>query len=195
MDLNENYWDSKYNEKTTGWDVGYITTPIKEYIDQIKNKKLKVLIPGGGNSYEAEYLHDQGFNNVFVVDIAKAPLLNLQKRVPEFPSDHLIWKDFFKLDMDFDLILEQTFFCALEPGLRPDYVKKMYQLLRRNGKLVGLLFDDPMYTDHPPFGGNKGDYEILFKPYFEINIMGLSYNSVPERHGKELFIKLIKLEL
>jgi methyl halide transferase len=195
MDLNENYWDSKYNEKTTGWDVGYITTPIKEYIDQIKDKKLKVLIPGGGNSYEAEYLHDQGFSNVFVVDIARTPLLNLQKRVPEFPSDHLIRKDFFKLDMEFDLILEQTFFCALEPSLRPDYVKKMYQLLRRNGKLVGLLFDDPLYTDHPPFGGKKGDYEILFKPYFDIGIMGLSYNSVPERQGQELFIKLIKLEL
>ncbi len=195
MDLNENYWDSKYNENTTGWDLGYITTPIKEYIDQIKAKKLKVLIPGGGNSYEAEYLHDQGFNNVFVVDIAKTPLLNIQKRVPGFPSDHLIRKDFFKLDMEFDLILEQTFFCALEPGLRPDYVKKMYQLLRRNGKLVGLLFDDPLNTDHPPFGGSKGDYEVLFKPYFEINTIALSYNSVPERQGIELFIKLIKLEL
>ena len=65
MDLNEDYWDSRYHEKTTGWDVGYITTPIKEYIDQIIDKSLKVLIPGGGNSYEAEYLHHQGFNNVF----------------------------------------------------------------------------------------------------------------------------------
>jgi len=195
MDLNENYWDSRYREKTTGWDVGNITTPIKEYIDQITDKNLKVLIPGGGNSYEAEYLHNQGFYNVFVVDVANTPLLNLQNRVPEFPSNHVIRKDFFKLDMEFDLILEQTFFCSLEPGLRPDYVKKMYQLLRRNGKLVGLLFDDPLYTDHPPFGGKKGDYEILFKPYFEINTMDLSYNSVPERQGKELFIKLIKLEL
>jgi thiopurine S-methyltransferase len=195
MDLNEDYWDSRYHEKTTGWDVGYISTPIKEYIDQIKDKKLKVFIPGGGNSYEAEYLHDRGFNNVFVVDVAKTPLLNLQKRVPDFPLDHLIQQDFFKLEMEFDLIIEQTFFCALLPGLRPDYVEKMSQLLRRNGKLVGLLFDDPLYTDHPPFGGNKEDYKTLFKPYFEIDIMALCYNSVPERKGKELFIKLIKIEL
>ncbi len=195
MDLNENYWDSRYLEKTTGWDVGYISTPIKEYIDQIKDKKLKILIPGGGNSYEAEYLHDRGFNNVFVVDVAKTPLLNLQKRVPDFPSDHLIQKDFFKLEMEFDLIIEQTFFCALLPDLRPDYVEKMNQLLRSNGKLIGLLFDDPLYTDHPPFGGKKEDYKTLFKPYFEIDIMALCYNSVPERKGQELFIKLIKIEL
>lgn len=195
MDLNENYWDSRYIEKTTDWDVGYITTPIKEYIDQIKDKNLKFLIPGGGNSYEAEYLHDKGFNNVFVVDVAKTPLLNLQKRVPDFPSDHLIQKDFFKLEMEFDLIIEQTFFCALIPGLRLQYIEKMNQLLRRNGKLVGLLFDDPLYSDHPPFGGNMEDYKILFKPYFEIDIMALCYNSVSGRKGKELFIKLIKLEL
>jgi len=195
MDLNENYWDSRYHEKTIGWDVGYISTPIKEYIDQIKDKKLKILIPGGGNSYEAEYLHDRGFNNVFVVDVAKTPLLNLQKSLPDFSLDHLIQQDFFNLEMEFDLIIEQTFFCALIPGLRPDYVEKMNQLLRRNGKLIGLLFDDPLYTDHPPFGGNKEDYKTLFKPYFEIDIMALCYNSVPGRKGKELFIKLIKLEL
>jgi thiopurine S-methyltransferase len=71
----------------------------------------------------------------------------------------------------------------------------MSQLLRRNGKLVGLLFDDPLYMDHPPFGGNKEDYKTLFKPYFEIDIMALCYNSVVGRKGQELFIKLIKIEL
>lgn len=30
--------------------------PLKVYFDQLTNKDLKILIPGGGNSHEAEYL-------------------------------------------------------------------------------------------------------------------------------------------
>ncbi|SHI83533.1 Thiopurine S-methyltransferase (TPMT) [Algibacter luteus] len=52
----ENYWTQRYNERQTGWDVGKPTTPLKTYIDQLKNKSLKILIPGAGNAYEAEYL-------------------------------------------------------------------------------------------------------------------------------------------
>ena len=100
--------------------------------------------------------------------------------------------DFFKLNNSFDLILEQTFFCALTPKLRDNYVLKMNQLLRPNGKLVGLLFNIPLNKDRPPIGGTKKEYLSYFKTYFKIEIMELSYNSISERTNNELFIKLIK---
>ena len=56
---NKTYWDDKYADNKTGWDIGYISSPLKSYIDQIKNKEISILIPGAGNAYEAEYL----FNN------------------------------------------------------------------------------------------------------------------------------------
>jgi SAM-dependent methyltransferase len=104
----------------------------------------------------------------------------------------LINIDFFKLNNSFDLILEQTFFCALTPKLRDNYVLKMNQILRPNGKLVGLLFNIPLNKDRPPFGGTKKEYLSYFKNYFKIEIMELSYNSISERTNNELFIKLIK---
>ena len=67
MVLNEAFWDNKYKSGKTGWDIGSISTPLKKYFDQLTNKELKILIPGGGNSYEAEYLHKLGFKNVYVV--------------------------------------------------------------------------------------------------------------------------------
>ena len=115
MDLNKNFWDLRYQNNEIGWDIGYISTPLKKYIDQLTDKNIKILIPGGGNSYEAEYLHNLGFKNVFVVDISPTALTNLKNRVPDFPKNHLINIDFFKLNNSFDLILEQTFFCALTP--------------------------------------------------------------------------------
>jgi len=192
MNLYETYWNHKYLQGDTGWDIGRISTPLKQYIDQLTNKDLKILIPGGGNSYEAEYLYKNGFKNVFVADISKAALQNIELRVPDFPKDHLLHGDFFDLEDTFDLIIEQTFFCAINPSLRTQYVLKTNQLLKEKGKLVGLLFNIPLNTDCPPYGGSKDEYQRYFEPYFSIEIMETAHNSIDQRAGNELFIKLIK---
>ena len=192
MNYYEAFWNHKYLSGETGWDIGQVSTPIKEYIDQLSDKNLKILIPGGGNSYEAEYLFENGFNNVFVVDISSIPLKNLAERIPTFPKENLLHADFFELEDTFNLILEQTFFCALDPSLREAYTDKMHQLLKPGGKLVGLLFNIPLNDDKPPFGGNKDEYENLFSEKFKIEKMETAYNSIPPRTGNELFFKLRK---
>jgi len=174
-----------------GWDIGYPSTPLKEYIDQIKDKTLSVLIPGGGNSYEAEYLLKNGFNNVTVVDIAQKAKDGFLKRTPHFPEQQFLVQDFFKMEGSFDLIFEQTFFCALNPSLREAYTKKMHDLLKRDGKLIGVLFDFPL-DDGPPFGGSKEEYLDYFSPCFNVETFECCYNSIPPRQGNEVFMKLFK---
>lgn len=186
--LDSSYWEQRYSENTSRWDLGTISRPIKEYIDQLENKNIRILIPGAGNAHEAEYLWNLGFRKVYVADIAPSPLANIKKRVPDFPSDQLLLADFFDLDQKFDLIIEQTFFCALDPSLRPNYIKQMIQLLPATGKLVGLLFNAPLYDDHPPFGGNMEEYKKLFETAFKIHTLSPAYNSEPSRMERELFI-------
>ncbi len=192
LKLDESFWTGKYLDGYTGWDIGYVSTPLKEYIDQLSDRDLKILIPGGGNSYEAEYLFNKGFTNVFVIDISSIPLENLSKRVASFPKKNLLHLNFFDLNETYDLILEQTFFCAQDPKLRNKYVSKMHQLLKPQGKLVGVLFNIPLNDDKPPFGGNEQEYRSLFEKKFEIDKMEMAYNSIPPRAGNELFIKMIK---
>lgn len=192
MNLSENFWDNRYQKKDIGWDLGTISTPLKTYFDQLTDKNLKILIPGGGNSYEAEYLYKNGFKNIYVVDLSKTALENFRKRVPIFPENQLLHQDFFSLETTFDLIVEQTFFCALNPRLRAQYVAKMATLLKKKGKLVGLLFRVPLYKDHPPFGGSKEEYLVHFKTDFTIVILEDCYNSVANRDNEELFIKFLK---
>ena len=190
--LDKKYWEERYTRQETGWDIGYVSIPIKEYIDQLTNKELKILIPGAGNGYEAEYLFKNGFSNTCVVDLAEQPLKNIKKRIPIFPDNQLIQGDFFDLNKQFDLVIEQTFFCAINPSLRGDYVAKMSEILTTGSKLVGLMFKVPLFTEHPPFGGSKDEYVSLFEDKFDIEIMEEATNSIEPRAGKELFVKLIR---
>lgn len=192
--LDEQYWTDKYVHGNTGWDIGYVSTPIKEYIDQLNDKSLEILIPGAGNAYEAEYLWNEGFKNVTIIDLSDKPLLAFKKRIPEFPKDQLIQSNFFEHNSKYDLIIEQTFFCALDPKLRERYLEKMPTLLKSSGKLVGLLFNIPLFNDRPPFGGHKSEYIPLFSQYLHINKMDEAYNSIPARQGNELWIDLSSIE-
>jgi methyl halide transferase len=185
------FWNDAYKAANQGWDIGYASTPLVAYIDQLKDKTKKILIPGAGNAYEAEYLWAHGFKNLEVCDIAKVPLQNLQQRLIDFPSGQLLNSNFFDLDGQYDLILEQTFFCAIAPVLRPLYIEKMKALLKPTGKLVGVLFDDPnLFEQQPPYKGTKQDYIKLFEPYFKFHTFELCYNSIQPRAGREIFINL-----
>lgn len=186
------YWESTYENGETGWNIGAVSTPIKDYVDQLTHKNLKILIPGAGNAYEAEYLFKQGFSTVFVMDIAKTPLNNLINRIPLFPNEHLLEEDFFQHQGEYDLIIEQTFFCAINPSYRNLYAQKMHELLKVNGQLVGLLFDFPLTEIGPPFGGSYQEYLDTFTPYFNIKILEKSYNSIKPRANREFFIQFKK---
>lgn len=192
MDIfKSDYWGQRYAEGTTGWDAGSITAPIKNYVDQLADKTVKILIPGCGNAHEAAYLHQQGFTNVYVCDWAQEPLDNLKKRLPDFPNNHLLCANFFELqEQNFDYILEQTFFCALPPTLRPDYVKKMRELLSEEGKLVGLLFNFELTEKGPPFGGNIEEYQLHFSKHFSSVQLEECKTSIKPRLGSELFIEI-----
>lgn len=190
LTLNEDFWNNRYRSNETGWDIGQVSTPIKEYIDQLTDKTARILIPGAGNAYEAEYLYRNGFENIHVLDISTLAIQNLRKRIPEFPEEHLHCEDFFAHEGIYDLIIEQTFFCAIDPALRGQYATKMKSLLDHHGKLAGLLFGEEMNTAHPPFGGNREEYLELFRQDFEILVLDDAHNSIPPRAGSELFFIL-----
>jgi SAM-dependent methyltransferase len=191
--LDAAYWEGRYQDKDTGWDIGAVSAPIKAYADQLTDLQLRILIPGCGYGYEAEYLWKKGFKNVYVADYAAEPLKKFHQRVPDFPVAQLLECDFFALEGMYDRILEQTFFCALHPSLRAAYARKISTLLAPGGFLAGVLFDDPLYDDQPPYGGNEQVYKTCFEPYLRVLKMERCYNSIAPRAGRELFVKLAPL--
>jgi len=195
LNLDKNFWSNRYTEKSTGWDLGTVSPPLKMYFDQLTDKSIHILIPGAGNAHEAEYLHNQGFTNVYVADISSLPLDNLKKRCPTFPEKHLLCTDFFEISASFNLIVEQTFFCALNPNLRAMYFQKVHAMLKKDGKIAGVLFSTPLNTDQPPFGGSKEEYLQYFAASFEILHYEKCHNSIVPRADRELFFCLKKKSL
>jgi methyl halide transferase len=189
MEINADFWNERYLNNQLGWDLKSPSTPLKEYIDQLNDKDIKILIPGCGNAYEAEYLIKKGFTNITLIDISEILVKNLQEKFKNDPQVKIINQDFFELEDKFDLILEQTFFCALNPNLRTKYAEKMHQLLYPEGKLVGLLFSIDFNNPFPPFGGSEIEYRELFQSKFLIKRLETAYNSIKPRSGTELFIQ------
>ncbi|MFN7099750.1 MAG: thiopurine S-methyltransferase, partial [Flavobacterium sp.] len=101
--------------------------------------------------------------------------------------------DFFEHQDHYDFILEQTFFCALDPQNRPLYVSKMKELLAPKGVLFGLLFDRD-FESGPPFGGSKLEYQSLFEKDFKIIKLEKATNSIQPRANTEVFIYFQKIE-
>ena len=189
------FWQQRYEQDSIGWDMGQVSPPLKAYIEQLPEsaKDQAILVPGAGNAYEVGYLYEQGFTNVTLVDFAPAPIEAFVERYPNFPADKLICADFFDLSAEqyqFDWVLEQTFFCAINTSRRDEYVEKIVRLLKPKGKLIGLLFDKDFGRAEPPFGGTQAEYQQRFEDRFDIEIMEPSDNSHPARQGSELFIKM-----
>jgi len=193
MEFDKEWWNQKYLNDETRWDIGYPSTPIKKYIDQLADKELSILIPGCGNAYEAEYLIANGFKNVFLIDWSEIALENFKRKKHNIPDDHLFCGDFFEHTGKYDMIIEQTFFCAIDPRERSNYAVKVYELLNEGGKLAGLLFDDKLNDDKPPFGGSREEYVQYFLPYFKLKVFERAYNSIGPRTDRELFMILQKM--
>ena len=196
LTLDKFFWENLWKQNLTGWDLKKISPPLKDFFDKIEDKNTAILIPGCGNAYEAKYLLDAGFTNVTIIDIAPTVVVSLLNELSAYIGKQLsiVCGDFFKHTGQYDLIVEQTFFCALDPKLRTEYVQQMKSLLKQNGQLVGLLFDTDFGKPHPPYGGCKEEYIDLFNKTFTINYMETATNSVKPRLGNELWITLTPLK-
>lgn len=190
--FDKDYWEEKWGSQKTGWDIGYSSPAIEDYILQYPIKEASILIPGCGNAYEVEFLWNLGFKNITVLDISTTAVQILRDKYQDKKGVTVICEDFFKHHGKYDLVIEQTFFCALHPDLRDRYAEKMHELLNDNGRIVGLMFNKNFEKEGPPFGGSIAEYHDIFRNYFQIQKLEECYNSIEARKGSEVFINLKK---
>ena len=192
--LDNSFWNIRYQNNQTGWDLGEISNPIKKWFDNQENKKINILIPGAGKGHEVKYGFENGFENIFYMDFSSRASDLFKEICPRFPKDQILIGDFFSLKkpLFFDVIIEQTFFCAIDPTLRPNYIKKTNEILKENGKIIGLLFNREFDTNGPPFGGTEKEYRGLFNSKFNFKKFENSLLSSLPRKEYEFWIELIK---
>ncbi|ERJ61240.1 methyltransferase domain-containing protein [Sphingobacterium paucimobilis] len=186
------YWEHRWQGGRTGWDIGYPSHPIVQYMEQYPDKEAHILIPGCGNAYEADWLAAQGFRHITLLDISPTAIARAKTKMEHHTAIEFVCGDFFVFQGQFDLLIEQTFFCAIPVDRRSEYARKTAELLRTGGRLMGVLFDRQFSGDEPPFGGSASEYQELFGSYYTQEHFAPCYNSIDARAGTELFINLVK---
>jgi SAM-dependent methyltransferase len=185
-ETSKDFWNSRWETGQTGWDIGTTAPAFINYFSDFSQKNAAILIPGCGSGYEAEFLVSAGYTNITLIDIAPKAVERLNKKFENNHNIHIICGDFFEHQGQYDYLLEQTFFCAINPALRSDYVKKAHAILRPKGKIIAVLFDRS-FEGGPPFSGSKQEYIELFMPYFKITSLETNQRSIPQRMGTEVF--------
>ena len=197
-DVNQsNFWEDRYKKGKIGWDL-WAETPVFTAISE-KLKPGKVCILGCGNGYDAISFSKKGFS-VTAVDFARTPINNLQIAARSLSlSIETIKKDIFDLIPDyssqFDYIIEQTCFCAIDPGKRQQYSNLVHDLLKVGGKLIGLWMplDKDIIDGGPPFGVKESEIKKLFSTKWKIIEDCFPTKSIEARKGREKLIVFEKL--
>ncbi|MDP6852446.1 MAG: methyltransferase domain-containing protein [Candidatus Marinimicrobia bacterium] len=191
------YWEESYLSGEMGWDLGGPTPVFKAWIKTEKSP-LKICILGAGNGWDAIEFAQSG-HEVTAVDFAESAVNNLKKTADENVVEiDIIHSDIFNLESTyyntFDIVLEYTCFCAIDPSLRKNYIQLVNSLLKTGGRFVGLLFPTDKLPEEggPPFAVNIDETIKIFKKFFTLEKRQEHELSVSPRKGREEFIILRK---
>jgi SAM-dependent methyltransferase len=190
-------WNSAYERNEAHWDRGQ-PTPVLEIAWKRHPGLLKghVLVPGCGLGHDARWLAAHGCQ-VVGADIAPLAI----ERAKTLDKEQLI--DFrlvnlFDLPADmrgaFDMVWEHTCLCALEPGIRQQYLAGIRSALKPDGQVAGVFYLtpdlDPGETG-PPFGITIPELRALWEDAgFEVVSHWTPERSYEGREGREHFMWL-----
>ena len=187
------YWEKSYQSGEMGWDLGGPTPIFNDWI-QSQTDSLSICILGAGNGWDAINFAEKG-HNVTAVDFAESAIDNMRRSAQNKGVQiNLIHSDIFDLcklfNHNFDIVLEYTCFCAIDPARRIDYVRMTNQILKPDGKLVALLFpiDKDINDDGPPFAVDLDSTISLFSKYFIVDTKEIPSLSIERRKGREVFV-------
>ena len=144
------FWNQRYACGETPWTLHAIPAALRSFVKRTRTRG-RVLIPACGTDHEVlRFFQSSGFD-VTAIDFSTVAVTQIKEVLGNFDGK-IIHGDFFKFDFPsrFDLIYERTFLCALHPRRWPQYAKRVTQLLRLRGQLVGVFFygTEP---DPPPY--------------------------------------------
>ena len=191
--FNPAYWERSYQSGEMGWDLGKSTPIFDQWIKTCK-ESLSICILGAGNGWDAINFAVMG-HMVTAIDFAESAVKNMQIATEqnnlEIDIRHM---DIFDLNQvytnHFDIVLEYTCFCAIDPSRRRDYLQMVRHILKPKGELIGLLFP----IDKQPSEGGP-PYAVLLEPtveliseYFTLIKREIPSLSVKPRIGREIFV-------
>ena len=186
------FWEACYETEMDNWDLGGPTPVFERIASEIPKGRICVI--GCGRGYDAVTFAKAGFE-VTAIDFAKTAVLasreNARKKEVEMT---VLREDFFDLPDElhgqFDYVLEYTCFCAISPERRFEYDRVIWQLLKPEGKLLGLFFPLDKNVDEggPPWGVNISELHALFSLHWNLESEEMPKESIEPRADREIMM-------
>ncbi len=169
MRLSPPAWDERYRAREMTWDMGRAAPPLERAARSMNLLGKRVLVPGCGRGFEARLFAGLGadvcavdFSALALQEAAKYRGGSIEYAQADVRQMPLAWAQ------RFDLAVEHTCFCAIDPKDRARYVAELHRVLKPCGKLLGLFFIDFANPDGPPFGIYQQPLRELLAPYFDV---------------------------
>lgn len=189
------FWSDHYNSDQKPWDLGEVSSSLHWAVQKIKLPKQRIAVLGSGAGHDASYLSQLG-HTVTGFDFSEEALKEAKTRYGENQNLKWVKENIFdlaeKFRDQFDLVVEHTCFCAIEPERRDELIKVWSSILTEKGQLLGIFFVMPKVSG-PPFGATELEVkERLEKFKFRFDLWKRSQFSVEKRLGKELIVLATK---
>lgn len=187
-------WESRYQAGDTPWEKGAPSPGLVDYLKDYGALKGRILVPGCGSGHDVRAIATPE-NAVTGIDIAPSAI----ERAGTYPkSAHEYYRlaDLFDLPPElrgiFDWVWEHTCFCAIDKGMREDYVRGVAEALKPGGHLLAIFYIEPKDEDEgPPHGVSLTELNALFLEKFELLEEWLPANTYEGREGRE-WMRLMK---
>lgn len=191
----EQFWSQIYQQETPKWDLGKPAPALVDMLPRLKLPKSRVLVLGCGLGHDAAFFAENG-HVVTAVDMSPDAIKGARSLYADrYPQITWIEADLFKLSHEhhqaYDLVFEQTCYCAINPTLRDELILKWRQFLANQGHLLGVFFAMEK-KQGPPFGGTEWELRERLKKHFQFIFWGRWNKSIDRRNGKELLIYAVK---
>jgi len=193
-------WESMYRGGEDRWDLGGASPPLVAVLGRGEvSPPGRALVPGCGRGHDVRLLAERGFDAVGV-DFAPKAVAEGRRLIRAVGSKgaRIERRDLFRLPASwrgsFDLVFEQTSFCAIHPDRREDWIRSVHGALRPGGLLLGL-FMTFRYEEGPPFGTTREEIRHRFvkSGLFRLEGARVPLESTVARQGKEWLAFLRRL--
>jgi SAM-dependent methyltransferase len=165
------FWDTLFRDKRTPWDAGSTPLELKRYLDE-RNDGGRVLIPGCGSGHEVRAFSEKGGYEVTAIDFSTAAVERARSLLGEWQRA-VVLGDFFSCDFGgrpFDVIYERAFLASLPRPMWRDYARRVTQLLRPGGRLIGFFV----------YGGQQGGPPFCLKTDELDELLGDNFDRITE---------------
>jgi SAM-dependent methyltransferase len=179
------FWDAMFRQNRMPWDAAATPPEVERYLAQETGAGRRVLIPGCGMGYEVCSFAEKGYE-VTAIDFSVTAVQRAKALVGSW-QDFVLFGDFFSYDFaakPFDVIYERAFLASLPKDKWRAYARRVAELLRPEGELVGFF----VYSEQdggPPFCLHPGDLSQLLGDKFGKVSETAVTTSVPVFAGKE----------